>query len=324
MQGIADASIAFTDINRLAALKTKTGREGIEAAAKQFESLFIDLMLKGMREANRAFSEGNYTTSSEMELHQEMLDHEYAVHLADNGGIGLKDVIVRQLTGEDRVRRGSELGMIAPSTSPTAAVVIDAEEAHNEAVDTATEAEPVSELSVRSSGRKESPFDGPLSFVERLLPIVKTALAGSPLNPLAVLAQAALETGWGKHVIHAADGTNSHNLFGMKAGESWPGKSVEVTTLEFRGGRPIKESASFRAYDSWLDALEDYRALITGSERYSGAVDSADEPDRYATELQNAGYATDPDYASKIRRVLGSEPMLNARRMLEELISPGE
>jgi flagellar protein FlgJ len=110
----------------------------------------------------------------------------------------------------------------------------------------------------------------------------------------------------------------------MKAGESWPGKSVEVTTLEFRGGRPFKESASFRAYDSWLEALEDYRALITGSDRYRAAVDAAAEPDRYATELQNAGYATDPDYASKIRRVLGSEPMLNAARLLQDPIGTGE
>lgn len=327
MQGVTDASIAFTDLNRLAALKTKTGREGIEAAAKQFESLFIDLMLKGMREANRAFSDGNYTTSSEMELHQEMLDHEYAMHLADHGGIGLADVIVRQLSGEGRVRRGSELGMVAPSTAPTAAVVVaETEEPTGitEAVPLEQTSEPEPQLTVHASGTKESPFDGPAAFVDRLLPIVKTALAGSPLNPLVVLAQAALETGWGKHVIHAADGANSHNLFGMKAGEDWPGNSVDVTTLEFRGGRAVKESATFRAYESWRDAIEDYRALITGSDRYRTAVDSAAEPESYATELQNAGYATDPDYASKIRRVLGSETMLAARKLLEDLIRTGD
>ena len=175
--GPADA-VSFTEINRLAALKTKDGREGIEAAAKQFESLFIDLVLKGMREANRAFSEGNYTTSSEMELHQEMLDHEYAVHLANNGGIGLADVIVRQLTGEGRVRRGSELGTIAPSEAPTAAVVIDAQSAtpddSAEALQRA--AEPAPALAVRKSATKESPFVSPIAFVQRLLPIVKTAL----------------------------------------------------------------------------------------------------------------------------------------------------
>ena len=109
-----------------------------------------------------------------------------------------------------------------------------------------------------------------------------------------------------------------------KAGADWLGKRVDVTTLEFRGGRPIKESAAFRAYDSWADALEDYKALITGSERYRAAVDSASEPDRYAAALQEAGYATDPDYAAKIRHVLGSEVMVNARKFLEELIGADE
>lgn len=326
----AATSIAFSEINRLAAIKTKEGKEGVEAAAKQFESLFIDLVLKGMREANKAFSEGNYLNSFETELHQEMLDHQWAIHLAEHGGVGLADVIVRQLSGADCARRDEGLARVAatpavavpqPGELPSAAgAELGTTGVQVTAVATAGLDTAEFPIAVRTSGSKGEQFDGPINFVKKLLPVVRDVLAGTPLNPLAVLAQAALETGWGRQVIHSPDGRSTHNLFGVKAGKDWDGDAVEVTTVEFHGGRPRRESAQFRAYGSWGEALGDYLKLVTDSERYRSAVAHEQEPERYAKELQVAGYATDPDYATKIRRILSSEAMEIARELLEEIL----
>jgi flagellar protein FlgJ len=164
-------------------------------------------------------------------------------------------------------------------------------------------------LTVTPMGTKDSAFDGPADFVAKVLPVLKAALAASSLNPLTVLAQGALETGWGAHVIHTTTGDSSHNLFNIKASGDWDGPSVEVSTLEFRGGQPIRQNDRFRAYESVESAVRDYVSLLQGDRRYRRALDVAQDPARFADELQKAGYATDPHYAAKIIRVLTSGPL---------------
>ncbi len=165
------------------------------------------------------------------------------------------------------------------------------------------------DLTVTSKGTKDNAFDGPSDFIDKVLPILKTALAASGLNPLAVLAQGALETGWGAHVIHTAAGDSSHNLFNIKATSNWDGPSVEVSTVEFHGGVPVRQNDRFRAYESVESAVRDYVSLLKSDSRYSRAIDVAQDPARFADELQKAGYATDPHYAAKILRVLTSGPI---------------
>jgi flagellar protein FlgJ len=131
------------------------------------------------------------------------------------------------------------------------------------------------------------------------------------MDPKAIISQAAVETGWGKFVIHSADGKSSHNLFGIKANKDWEGKQAVVDTLEFNNGVAQKQKAAFRSYDSVREAMEDYGQFITSQPRYSRAVEQASDARQYTQALQDAGYATDPEYADKIMSVYNSD-RLNA------------
>ncbi|MCZ6644207.1 MAG: flagellar assembly peptidoglycan hydrolase FlgJ [Gammaproteobacteria bacterium] len=271
------SKFAYTDVNALQRLKGQ-GAEGIRAAAQQFESLFIDLWLQSMRAAGDSFSEGSYLTSRETKLHQEMLDHQWAIHMAENGGLGLADVIVDQI-GSVSVDESQSLS----SGQPTS----------------------ISEgLRIQTNGFKKAQFDSAEAFIEELIPRFRDALEGTPLSAVAVLAQSALETGWGQHIIQKANGDSSHNLFGIKAGADWQGDAVRVRTVEFSHGRPRHEVGEFRRYENWEAAVRDYVALLSGNERYSTVLEHAQDPERFADELQKAGYATDPAYARKLKSVI--------------------
>ncbi|PNB74790.1 flagellar assembly peptidoglycan hydrolase FlgJ [Pseudomonas sp. GW456-E7] len=146
-------------------------------------------------------------------------------------------------------------------------------------------------------------FSSADQFVNTMLPMAKEAAARIGVDPRYLVAQAALETGWGKSVMRAQDGSSSHNLFGIKAGSSWQGGSARAITSEFRDGQMVKETAEFRSYDSYKDSFHDLVTLLQTNNRYQDVVKSADNPEQFVRELQKAGYATDPDYASKISQI---------------------
>ncbi len=146
-------------------------------------------------------------------------------------------------------------------------------------------------------------FSSADQFVNTMLPMAREAAARIGVDPRYLVAQAALETGWGKSVMRAQDGSSSHNLFGIKAGSSWQGGSARAITSEFRDGQMVKETAQFRSYDSYKDSFHDLVTLLQTNNRYQDVVKSADNPEQFVRELQKAGYATDPDYASKISQI---------------------
>jgi flagellar protein FlgJ len=146
-------------------------------------------------------------------------------------------------------------------------------------------------------------FSSADEFVNTMLPMAKEAAERIGVDPRYLVAQAALETGWGKSVMRAQDGSSSHNLFGIKAGSSWKGESARAITSEFRNGEMVKETAQFRSYDSYKDSFHDLVTLLQTNNRYQDVVKSADNPEQFVRELQKAGYATDPDYASKISQI---------------------
>jgi flagellar protein FlgJ len=157
-------------------------------------------------------------------------------------------------------------------------------------------------------------FDGtPDDFLRRLWPMAEQAAAQLQLAPEALLAQAALETGWGKHVMRRPDGDSSHNLFGIKADARWQGGAVPMSTLEYQDGVAVKTRADFRAYASYADSFQDYVGFLRSNPRYRDALGKTDDPAAYFAELQSAGYATDPRYAEKILKVLDSDAMQRAR-----------
>ncbi|WP_077045758.1 flagellar assembly peptidoglycan hydrolase FlgJ [Pseudomonas sp. KK4] len=146
-------------------------------------------------------------------------------------------------------------------------------------------------------------FSSADEFVNAMLPMAKEAADRIGLDPRYLVAQAALETGWGKSVMRAQDGSSSHNLFGIKASSNWQGNSARAITSEFRNGEMVKETAEFRSYDSYRDSFHDLVTLLQTNNRYQDVVKSADNPEQFVRELQKAGYATDPQYASKISQI---------------------
>ena len=146
-------------------------------------------------------------------------------------------------------------------------------------------------------------FNSADEFVNTMLPMAKEAADRIGVDPRYLVAQAALETGWGKSVMRAQDGSSSHNLFGIKTGSSWQGDSARAITSEFRNGEMVKETAQFRSYASYKDSFHDLVTLLQSNNRYQEVVKSADNPEQFVRELQKAGYATDPDYASKISQI---------------------
>jgi peptidoglycan hydrolase FlgJ len=226
----------------------------LRAAAKQFESLFTKMMLDSMRSA----SMGDPLFGSDQgDMYQDMADDQLAVQLSQGRGLGLADMLIRQLSN---------------GASGTAAV----------------------QPSNGTSGQVATPEERE-KFISGLLPHAESAARELGVDPQNLIAQAALETGWGR-----SQPGHSHNLFGIKAGGSWTGASVQANTEEFAGGVSSRVDADFRAYGSQRESVQDYVRLIRDNPRYAGALNTGDDIQAFASALQRGGYATDPDYARKL------------------------
>lgn len=355
---------AFTDLNRLNQFKVGGDTEqNIRKVAQEFESLFMNEMLKAMRSANAAFGEGNFMNSNESKTYQDMHDQQLAVTLSKEGrGIGLADVLVRQMskirqpssrpspfaqieqpvaasseTKADKVassegfrddvallnrRRLAVPGKLADRL--LAGIVPSTGEGEGKALagndwipaQTASTASKGQGLSLGNSdaltGRRiaqpplapgKAAFSSPQEFVATMLPMAEAAAEKIGVDPRYLVAQAALETGWGKSIIRTGDGQSSHNLFGIKSHNSWNGESARVLTTEYKGGKAVREAANFRAYDSYAQSFDDYVSFLQNNGRYEKALNVTENPERFVKELQQAGYATDPNYARKISQI---------------------
>ena len=298
-----DSSQVYTDFSGLAALRARA-REDKDAAldevSRQFESLFLQMMLKSMRDASLG---GGLMDSKQSEFYRDMYDKQIAVDMAQKQGIGLADVLKRQLGGGISAQY-SDLSPEKYLGMPITARPVDG-------ADAATVA--------RRSVDTPAAFDGsPEAFVDALWPVAEQAAAKINLPPEALLAQAALETGWGRHVMQHGTGDSSHNLFGIKADSRWQGDKVMVSTLEYRDGVALNTRANFRAYESFEHSFSDYVDFVRRNPRYQQALAQTNDPKAYFSALQEAGYATDPAYAQKIQRILDSESMQRAAQSAKE------
>lgn len=235
--------------------------QALKAVAQQFEMVFLNMMLKSMREAT---PQDGMMDSEQTKMFTGMLDQQLAQEMSKRG-VGLAEVMVRQLSGQQ-----------APIAAPPPAAV--------------------------SSAYQPMTQQG---FIDRMRPHAEAASRATGVPAEFIMGQAALESGWGKREIRNADGSNSHNLFGIKAGRDWPGKVAEVTTTEYHDGVAGKQVARFRAYDSYAEAFQDYARLLSRNPRYAGALGQESAVD-FAQALQKGGYATDPRYADKLAGVIGS------------------
>jgi flagellar protein FlgJ len=295
----------YTDINRLGTLRA-AAKQDPDAAMKQvsreFEALFVQMMLKAARDAT---PEGGMFDSHEMRFYNEMFDSQVALTMAEQGELGFAGALREQLAmgrgaaGEDDAQ-ALELPARRAFPARAAPYVAQAEPAADDAVvDITRWSRPKSAFAVPNmvpamGGNQQRFVAGVRAHAERAAQKLGT-------SPEILMAQAALETGWGKHVV----GGGSHNLFSIKADPSWAGRTVTQRTLEVFGGKPVKVSAAFRAYNNVGDAFDDYVDFIQQNPRYQRALERASDPRAYVQELQRAGYATDPGYAQKILQIHG-------------------
>ena len=301
----SSASLAgvYTDFQGLSQLKAKAAKDAdaaLDEVARQFESLLLQQMLKSMREASGG--EG-LMESDQSRFYREMFDQQLAIHLADNGGIGLSKMIQRQLGGNpvNPTPKGLDDYRIEANYPSLSQSELSAVRKH------------------RGQEESDSRSWSATEFVQKLWPWAREAAAKIGLAPHALIAQSALETGWGKHLMQMADGRSSHNLFGIKADKNWDGDRVAVGTIEYEQNVAVRKKAWFRAYDSFRESFNDYVNFLQTNPRYRQALSAVHDSERYFHELSNAGYATDPQYAEKISAVLNGPQMKHALQQLKEL-----
>lgn len=320
------ASSAYYDFSALAGLRGKAAQApgtALREVAGQFESIFVQMMLKSMRDAT---IDGGLFESNQMEVYQGMLDQQLSAQLSDQGGLGLADVLVQQLDTQGLVAQESaDTATPSPTTlmdyvsralpsmgqSPSTPSLSSGASAVSSA-SARPETVPTDEVTAGESGSQWRP-ESAAEFIADVWDHAVTAAGKLGLDPLVLVAQSALETGWGKRMFSNRDGGNGFNLFGIKAGSTWNGESATVGTLEYRDGVAARENASFRVYESIASSFSDYVEFLQTSPRYQQALSVAGDAKAFLEGLQEAGYATDPAYAQKILGIMTSEAVQAAQ-----------
>ena len=266
----------FQGLDQLSAAIKKDGdtKQNLREVADQFEALFTQMMLKSMRKAD--FGDSLFG-GRQVNFYQNMYDNQLAMVLSEGRGLGLADMLVKQLSG----------GLQGTGKPPD-----------------------VAKADALSQVLPSKP--NPKKFVRTLWPQAVNAAREVGVSPVVLLAQAAHETGWGQSIPLMPDGGSSFNLFGIKADAGWSGPSTTVPTLEYVDGVAKRRTAAFRAYGSYAQSFSDYVQFLKDNPRYAQALNSAADPSAFVDALQKAGYATDPGYASEIEAVLSSAALRSA------------
>lgn len=300
-QALAADARSLGDLKAQAAQGGEGQRTATREAARQLESLFMRELIKSMREATM---KSGLLDGAEGNLANDLMDQQLSVQMAGRPG-GLAEAIQRQLARQ----LGGESQ--APTLAPGSTLRLDAQQRRAPA----GAARP-------DDPRAPSP-QGKEDFVQGHRAAAEAVARESGIPASFMLGQAGHETGWGKSQIRHKDGSNSFNLFGIKAGSGWSGKVAEITTTEYIAGKPRKVTAKFRAYDSFQESFRDYARLMTENPRYEKALAKTHSAQAWAAELQKAGYATDPQYAAKLSRAIQSTLGVPRESAMASRAAPG-
>ncbi|MCL1156716.1 flagellar assembly peptidoglycan hydrolase FlgJ [Shewanella inventionis] len=355
----------FLDLGGLDSLRVQAQKDekgALKEAAKQFEGIFIQMLMKSMRDANAAFKSDSPMNSQTTEFFEQMRDQQMSVDLSNKGMLGLAELMVQQLDPNNSpvtpasVLRGDSDNKVNPSmfvpqpseldqdtldsilpaqqvaTSHHAinqnemasampqqlASVLRGEQLASQSFADKQTAKPTTAAisagnslpqetnKLKQKGEPVSEFTSPQHFISVLYPHAEKAAKTLGTSAEVLIAQSALETGWGQKVVRRNDGTMSHNLFNIKADKRWQGEKTSVNTLEFEKGIPVQQKADFRMYDDLEQSFSDFVSFIGQGDRYEDARKVAAEPTQFIRALQKAGYATDPQYANKVINVMKS------------------
>ncbi|CAK0778329.1 flagellar protein FlgJ [Gammaproteobacteria bacterium] len=318
----------YTDLQGLTALRSQAHRDPekkLREAASQFEALFIQNMLKSARAASLA---PGALDGPHSDTYQQMYDQQLALTLAKGKGIGIAEMLVHQL-------QNTLPGSSDHTTAPAANAIKTTSMGSNRATISSFSPSP-SRVSVTptlpptpskeiTASQASSPTSQtaqkirtPEEFVASVWPAACDAAEELGVDPEVLVAQAAVESGWGRSVAHLPDGRSSHNLFGIKADSRWSGSRTIVSTLEYQDGIAVRRQDPFRAYNSFTDSFSDYAHFLRSNPRYQDALDQADDPEAFLHGLQAAGYATDPAYARKVASVLHGDTLRSALANLDD------
>lgn len=289
------------DANGLSSLKQaakENSPEAIKEVAKQFEAIFMNMMLKSMREASS--SEDNPFENEQSRTFTAMLDQQLSSNLSSKG-LGLAEVLARQLSKTENANN------LSTTIDDHATKINSNNNSLNQNQSNLFNANPIiaNPLAVANKVEAIKPVESSIAaFQAKMAPhaLEASRSAGIPANLM--LGQAALESGWGKREIKSTDGINSHNLFGIKATGNWDGKVVETMTTEYINGIKQKRIEKFRAYDSYADSFKDFAQLMQNNPRYENVMSNLHSTQAYAKAMQQSGYATDPHYATKLANVI--------------------
>lgn len=311
---MVDTFSSMQDIAKLRLNARSEPREAAQAVAQQFEAMFLKTMLKGMREATPT---SGLLRNDQTDFYRDLHDQRLASHLSESKGLGIADMVMRQLG------LGSEGAPRAPVASE--ALPVSAVEALPRIRRPAFESVQIARTLVADSPQPGTAvhtpvvtlpdetlvdrWESPEAFVKHMFPHAQDAARKLGGSPEVLIAIAALETGWGKHIMQHPDGRSSYNLFGIKTHRAWGGEQVVAATHEFEHGAMVKIKDAFRAYSTPADSFNDYVDFLHDNPRYREALQQADDPRAFTRALQEAGYATDPEYADKIMRILSGNTL---------------
>jgi len=325
MQSLASSEIKsetktdiYTDLNGLQNLKSsarKDAKSALPEVARQFEAVMISMMIKNLRKTGM---EDPIFKSQAMDSYRDMYDQQLGMELSKGQGIGFAKTIVEQM----KYQAGQQSGNPSSTKAEDAIAKIMPPRKHfqdhySSVLNSSPTSEPKSTDQISANQllqNSDTKFKSPEQFLEKLWPLAEQTAQKLSVSPDVILSQAALETGWGKAVI--SDGQkSSFNLFNIKADQSWQGKRMDKVSMEYVHGKPIQQKSSFRAYDSFEQSFNDYANFIQSSPRYKTVLETTKEVEQslhdesYIKGIHKAGYATDPDYSTKVLRVLKSEPI---------------
>ncbi|MDH5324955.1 MAG: flagellar assembly peptidoglycan hydrolase FlgJ [Gammaproteobacteria bacterium] len=324
-----DQAGVYTDFKGFADLKRQAdtdSNEALHAVARQFEALFLQQIFKSMREAQ--LGEGLFD-SDEGDFYKDLLDKQLSINLAQTNSLGLAEMITRQL---------QQNGLVPSNRVPESNVEKDplnltgefptnpnSSSVNSEAATVTTPESDTTAIETRFQERSERQennshrFENPTAFVTRLWPMAQRAAKSLGITPDTLMAQAALETGWGKHILRHANGTGSYNLFNIKAGSDWDGDTVNLHALEYTEAGLQQQHSRFKSYHSYDESFDDYVRLLQSNPRYKHVGQSASAQE-FTNNLQSAGYATDPQYAHKIMKIKDSSSMQQALEEMQQAI----
>lgn len=314
----------YTDIQGLNDLRYRASQNPDNAkfeVAQQFQSIMMQMVLNSMRSANKAFSSDLFATD-QMDFYQDMFDKQMSLIMSDSNS-GFANLIVKNLDQHSAASKQAELAIqqgqfmpLEPRTVSRVANTMDIQQVNKVTDQNPTDkvvanTTPTADLQNTAPKQDGEEFKTQEDFVKKLWPAAKVAAGIIGAVPEVLIAQAALETNWGKSILPANQNMSSNNLFNLKAGSAWNDKTTAIDTLEQKNGVLYKEKSNFRSYDSYTDSFLDYANFLKGTDRYKETVNKANNPGHFVHELQKAGYATDQEYANKIMKIFKSDTFKN-------------